>query len=123
MQKNKILLVEDEFFLAEMLKGRLEFAGYSVTCAEEGAHALSILKTDTFDLIIMDAIMPIMDGYQTCQKIKADPKLKKTPVIFLTARAREEDKKQAFDVGADDYLTKPFEVDDLIVKIEQWAKK
>ncbi|MBI5299402.1 MAG: response regulator [Deltaproteobacteria bacterium] len=125
--KNKldktILIVEDEFFLAETIRARLEFLGYDVAYAENGLEALQLLEITHIDLILMDVMMPVMDGYAATERIKADEKLKKIPVIFLTARAGEEDKKRAFETGADDYLAKPFRSEDLIAMIEKWISK
>ncbi|MBI2083795.1 MAG: response regulator [Deltaproteobacteria bacterium] len=124
MKKGRILIVDDEIFLVETLKDRLEFVGYEVLTAENGAEALTKLQAPhPVDLILMDCMMPVMDGLQATQLIKGHEKLKKIPVIFLTARARKEDREEAFRAGADDYLAKPFETDDLLKMIEKWIKK
>ncbi len=122
-KKKSILIVDDEFFLAETLKGRLEHNGYSVFYAENGAMALSVLEKTPCDLILMDAIMPVMDGLEATKQIKAQKKLKKIPIIFLTVRARPEDRQAALSLGANDYITKPFESETLMSKVEEWLKK
>lgn len=121
--KKKVMIVEDQFFLAEMIRTRLEFMGYDTVYAEHGARALELLQKDPVDLIIMDVMMPVMDGVEATKRIRADKKLKDTPVIFLTARARPEDREQAFDCGASDYIAKPFESSQLTTMVEKWLKK
>ncbi|MBI2981378.1 MAG: response regulator [Deltaproteobacteria bacterium] len=123
MKKARLLVVDDEIFLVETLRDRLEFVGYDVLSAENGAEALTKLQSNAVDLILMDCMMPVMDGLQATQLIKGHDKLKKKPVIFLTARARKEDREEALRAGADDYLPKPFEMDDLLKMIEKWLKK
>jgi len=122
-RKSKILIVEDEFFLAETVKVRLEYLGYEVFYAENGSEALDFLKTNVVDVVLMDIMMPVMDGWEATRRIKADAKLKKLPVIFLTARARTEERAKGMEAGGDDYLTKPFEFQDLIAMVEKWIKK
>lgn len=117
-----ILIVEDEVFLAETIGARLEFLGYQVAYAENGQEALEKLKSNLPDLILMDALMPVMDGFEATHLIKADPRLKNIPVVFLTALAGPGDKEKAIASGAEDYLVKPFEVADLISLIKKWAK-
>lgn len=119
----KILIVEDEFYLAETIKARLEYAGYEVATAENGAEGLKFLGQGKPDLILMDVMMPVMDGWEATRRIKADPKLKQIPVIFLTARAQHEDHIKAHEVGGDDYLSKPFEADELMAMIKKWIEK
>jgi len=121
--KKRVLIVDDEYFLVETLKTRLEYVGYDVLTAENGADGLSLLEKEPVDLIIMDYMMPVMDGVEATKKVKASKKLKGIPVIFLTARARPEDRKTVYQAGAEDYLTKPFETDDLLAMIEKWLKK
>ncbi|MBI4196895.1 MAG: response regulator [Deltaproteobacteria bacterium] len=120
--QKRILVVDDEFFLVEMLKDRLEFTGYVVDSAENGADALKLLQEKPFDLVIMDVMMPVMDGIQATRIIKGHEKLKKIPVLFLTARARPEDEIEGRKAGADDYLAKPFDMDDLISLVKKWVK-
>lgn len=118
-----VLIVEDEFFLAETIRARLEFLGYDVAYAENGEEALKLLRETRVDLVIMDVMMPVMDGYTATEKIKDDEKLKKIPVVFLTARAREEDRERAMASGADDYLAKPFRSEELMSMVEKWIPR
>ncbi len=124
--KKNILIVEDEVFLAETIGARLEFLGYTVSYAENGQVALDKcssenLKKVPVDLILMDALMPIMDGFEATRLIKANQA--KIPIVFVTAMARPEDKEKACNVGADDYLAKPFEVSELITLIKKWLER
>lgn len=119
-QKPKILIVEDEYYLAEIIKARLEFEGYQAAIAEHGQAALDHLKKEPADIVLMDIMMPVMDGLEAAKKIKADTKLQKIPVIFLTARAQHEDHLKAHQAGGDDYISKPFEMEDLLAKIKKW---
>lgn len=122
-KKKKILIVEDEIFLAEMIQMRLEAAGYEVSMVEDGGAGLELLKKKSFDLILMDVLLPQMDGWETTRRIKSDPKLKAIPVVFLTALARHEDHLKANEVGGSDYLSKPFESEELLKIVEKWLKK
>ncbi len=120
MKDKKIMLVEDEFFLAEMIKLRLESDGYIVSYAENGKQALELLAENPVDLIVMDQVMPEMDGVTATQHIKQDPKLKHIPVVFLSALSRKTDVDRAKAAGAEDYLIKPFEFEDLFNKIKHY---
>lgn len=121
--KKKIMIVEDQFFLAEMIRTRLEFLGYDTVYAEHGARALELLQKEPADLIIMDVMMPVMDGIEATKRIREDSKLKDIPIIFLTARARSEDRQQVLAAGGSDYLAKPFESGQLTAMVEKWLKK
>lgn len=121
--KKKIMIVEDQFFLAEMIRTRLEYMGYDTIYAENGARALELLQHGSPDLIIMDVMMPVMDGMEATKRIRVDGKNKDIPIIFLTARARHEDRQEAIDAGATDYLAKPFESNQLTAMVEKWLKK
>ncbi|MDO8527788.1 MAG: response regulator [Deltaproteobacteria bacterium] len=119
--KKKILIVDDEYYLTETLKLRLEFLGYEVLTAENGAESLEVLKANPVDLVVMDVLMPVMDGLEATAKIKKTDKTKKIPVLVLTAKAQPKDKAEAFAAGADDYLTKPFETDVFVSKVKKWT--
>lgn len=120
--RKKILIVDDEYFLSETMKLRFEHEGYAVACAEDGNEALHQLREAGADLVIMDIMMPGLDGLAATRAIREDRKLKNTPVIVLTARARDEDRIASVQAGANDYLVKPFEVGDLIAKVQKWLK-
>ncbi|MCX5712146.1 MAG: response regulator [Candidatus Omnitrophica bacterium] len=118
----RILVVDDEAELVELVKMRLEANGYSVLTAYDGKEALDIAKKEMPDLIILDLMLPKIDGYKVCRMLKFDEKYKKIPIIMFTARALESDKKVGLEVGADDYMVKPFEPELLLSKIKEFLK-
>lgn len=122
-KKKNILIVEDDFFLAQTLKDRFEFEGYGVSLAENGEAALKLMEENLPDLITMDILMPVMDGLTATRRIKAENKWKNIPIIVLTAKARKEDETAALEAGANDYLAKPFQANDLMGKIKKWMPK
>ncbi len=119
MSKKRILIVEDEAALVDMLKLRLEASGYATLTAYDGIEALAKAKKEKPDLIILDLMLPKIDGYKVCRMLKFDEKYKNIPIIIFTARAQESDKKIGKDVGADAYITKPFEPQTLLTKIKE----
>lgn len=123
MNKRKILLVEDEKDLVETVTLRLEANGYEVISAYDGFQGLEKAKRERPDLIILDLMLPKMDGYKVCGLLKADTRYNKIPVIMFTARAQESDRKMGKEVGAEVYITKPFEPQVLLEKIRQLLKE
>lgn len=121
--KKRLLLVDDEADLVEMVKFRLEALGYEVLTAFDGQEALDKARKEKPDLIILDLMLPKIDGYKVCRMIKFDEKYKKIPVIIFTARAQDSDKKTGEEVGADSYLTKPFDPHVLVAKIKELLKE
>jgi len=117
----KILVVDDEVELVEMVKIRLEANGYDVISAYDGQDALNKAKTDKPDLIILDLMLPKIDGYKVCRMLKFDEKYKSIPIILFTAKAQESDRKMGEDVGADSYIVKPFDPQTLLSKIKELA--
>jgi len=115
----KILLVDDEKDLVETLAFRLEASDYEVVKAHDGQDGLDKARSVHPDLIILDLMLPKMDGYKVCRMLKFDEKFKKIPIILFTARAQESDKKMGEEVGADVYITKPFEAPVLLAKIKE----
>ncbi|MCF7908243.1 MAG: response regulator [Candidatus Omnitrophica bacterium] len=115
----KILVVDDEAALVEMLKMRLEASGYDVLFAYDGQEALDKAKKSNPDLIILDLMLPKVDGYKVCRMLKFDEKYKSIPIILFTARAQDSDKKMGQEVGADAYIVKPFEPKVLLDKIKE----
>lgn len=116
-----ILLAEDDFDFADILKQYLELAGFKVTWKLNGAHALEYLKTATADLCIIDVMMPVMDGFTLAEEIiRLQPEM---PFLFLTARNQKEDKLKGLKLGADDYVVKPFEADELVLRIRNILKR
>lgn len=122
MTTKKILVVDDEPDISKLIKARMESAGYSVFTAFDGAEALKAVKENMPDLILLDVMLPKMDGYQVCRLLKFDEKSKHIPIIMLTARAGESDKEKSVEAGADAYLTKPFQTEELLSKISSLLK-
>ena len=116
-QMHKVLVVDDEEPILELLKYNLEKSGYDVKTAMDGARAVEIAKKFTPDLVLLDIMMPKMDGVETCRLLRDIPELQKTFIIFLTARSEEYSEVAAFDVGADDYITKPIKPRALMSRI------
>ncbi|MGH7681618.1 MAG: response regulator [Candidatus Eiseniibacteriota bacterium] len=117
--KGKILVVDDEIYIVHILDFSLGMEGYEVITALDGEQALEKLKSDRPDLIVLDIMMPKLDGYEVCKAIKSDPETRQIPVILLSAKGRNVDQKLGFDVGADDYITKPFSPRKLVERINQ----
>jgi two-component system, OmpR family, alkaline phosphatase synthesis response regulator PhoP len=113
----KVLVVDDEEPILELLKYNLEKGGYEVKTAIDGAKAVEIAKRFLPDLVLLDIMMPKMDGVETCRQIKDIPEMEKTFMVFLTARSEEYSEVAAFDVGADDYITKPIKPRALMSRI------
>lgn len=115
----KILLVEDNEMNRDMLSRRLQRKGYAVVMAHDGEQGLALAKSESPDLILMDISLPKMDGWQVTKALKSNPETKGIPVIALTAHALSTDRQKAFEIGCDDYDTKPVEFGRLSEKIEQ----
>lgn len=115
-QQMKILLAEDDKNLGTILKAYLDAKGYPTTLCGDGHEALEKFKRDDFNFCVFDVMMPVMDGFTLAAEIrKLD---KKVPMLFLTAKAMQEDKVKGFELGADDYLTKPFSMEELVLRIK-----
>jgi len=119
MAQKSILLVDDEPDLVQLVTLRLQGVGYQVRPAYDGQEALEQVKKEIPDLIILDLMLPKMDGYKVCRLLKFDERYKKIPVLIFTARAQEEDIRLAMECGADAYLTKPFEAKALLSRLEE----
>jgi DNA-binding response OmpR family regulator len=119
----KILIVDDEADLVETLSFRLEAAGYEVIKAFDGIEGLDKARSTSPDLIILDVMMPKMDGYHVCRMLKFDDRFKEIPIIMLTARGQEQDKHTGKEVHADCFITKPFESAELMAKIKELIEK
>ncbi|WPR74095.1 response regulator transcription factor [Algoriphagus sp. NG3] len=116
-QKIKVLVVDDEPDIVEILKYNLQKEGYEVATAEDGVKAVKIASKFLPDVILLDIMMPNQDGVETCLQVRQIPELKNTFIIFLTARMEEYSEVAAFDVGADDYITKPIKPRALMSRI------
>ena len=110
-----VLVVEDDRNIAELLQMYLEKEGYAVTVAADGGQGLSAFRASKPDLVLLDVMMPVMDGWAVCRAIRAESA---TPVIMLTAKGETDDKVAGLKQGADDYITKPFEMKEVLARIE-----
>ena len=122
-KKIRILLVDDEPDVLSMTKMRLEASGYEVITAIDGVSAYNTAKSAAIDLIILDLMLPGMDGYRVCGLLKLDQKYRHIPVIMLTARGQKEDREMGQAAGAEAYLVKPFEAKELLDKIQELLNK
>lgn len=113
MSGKRVLIVDDEAPMRFLLSKKLQRAGFETVTAADGEAALAAAATDTFDAIVLDVIMPGLDGFEVCRRLKADPHTATTPVLFLSASCSGEFRRRAFSVGAADFLAKPFQTEDL----------
>jgi len=113
----KILIVDDEVYILHILDFSLGAEGYEVITAADGEEAIERAKKEKPDLVVLDIMMPKVDGFEACRRLKADPETSPIPVILLTAKGREVDRRMGMEVGADDYIVKPFSPNKLIEKI------
>jgi CheY-like chemotaxis protein len=118
-----VLVVDDEPNIVLSLKFLISQQGYEVRTAASGEEALEALAEQIPDLILLDVMMPRPDGYEVCQKIRSTPEWKDIPVIMLTAKGRDVEKQKGFAMGADDYITKPFSTQELVVKVREMIEE
>lgn len=119
--KANILLVEDDINLGFVIKDNLEEAGFEVTHCTDGQAAIQIFENQHFDLCVLDVMLPLKDGFTLATEIRKKNSL--VPLLFLSAKALKEDKLQGFRVGADDYITKPFSIEELIMRIGVFLRR
>ncbi len=119
----KILVVDDDLESIKLIGLMLQRRGYEITAAQSGRHALLKAETEAPDLIILDVMMPDMDGYQVCQQLRSNPRTAHLPVLMFTAKALAGDKATGFQVGADDYLTKPIHPTELASRVEALLRR
>ena len=115
MKKRKILSIEDDCMIQELIKEFLNSEGYIVDCAKDGLEGLKKIEENKYDLILLDAMMPNLDGFSTCKKIRKESN---TPIIFITALDDEASQIKGFDLRCDDYITKPFSFNVLIRRVQ-----
>lgn len=113
----KVLIVDDEQDIVETLKFMLEVEGIECVTAYDGEEALSLAKSEKPDLIILDVMLPKINGYKICRLLKFDAKYKNIPILMITARSQEEDKAIGEETGADEYITKPFDINEVVEKV------
>ena len=119
MDKKRILIVDDEEDLRKMLRFRLEAVGYEVYEASDGQIGLDMARSNNPDLIILDLMLPKIDGFKICRMLKFDERYRHIPIIMFTARAQKEDEEIGKEMGADAYVVKPFEPEALLKKIKE----
>ncbi len=117
--QKRILICDDDPAILRVLQVNLEVEGYETLLAHHGEEALQVAMAERPDLIILDIMMPRLDGYQTCERLKADDSTKDIPVVFLSAKAQASDIEKGKAYGVEDYLTKPFDPDTLVETIER----
>ena len=118
-RKTRILLVDDEPDLVQMVSARLKAVGYEISTAYDGQEALERVKESRPDLMILDLMLPKLDGYKVCRLLKFDERTRDIPILIFTARTQVEDVTLATECGADAYLTKPFEAKVLLSKLQE----
>lgn len=117
---NKLLVVDDEFRIRQIIRKYAEFEGYEVEEAVDGMQAIEVCRKNKFDLIIMDVMMPELDGFSACREIR---KFSQTPIIMLSARGEEYDRIHGFELGSDDYVVKPFSPKELMMRVSAVIKR
>jgi len=123
MNPKKILVVDDEVDLVETVRFPLEMEGYHVLVSYNGEDALNQARKENPDLILLDLMLPKLDGYKVCRLLKFDERYKHIPILMLTAKTQEKDKVLGLETGADEYITKPFEMDYLMEKVKEYLGK
>ena len=119
-EMSKILVVDDEFRIRQIIRKYAEFEGYEVEEAVDGMQSIEVCRKNNFDLIIMDVMMPELDGFSACREIR---KFYDTPIIMLSARGEEYDKIHGFELGSDDYVVKPFSPKELMMRVNAVIKR
>ena len=123
MSRQSVLIVEDERDLVEVLQYNLEREGYEVAVARDGQDGLAKARSTLPDLVLLDLMLPVMDGLAVCRELRADPRTKSVRVLMLTARSEEVDEVVGFHMGADDYVTKPFKLKPLLSRIRALLRR
>lgn len=120
---SKILVVDDDEAINELIKINLELFGYDVITAQDGIQGYTLAKQEQPDLLVLDVMMPDVDGYTVAKRVRENPTTKDIPILMLTAMGQLEDKVKGFDIGVDDYLVKPFEMEELKVRVRALLKR
>ncbi len=123
MDTKNILIIEDDNIVAKTIERCLRGDEFRIRIANTGVEGLKAARRNPPDIIILDVVMPGMDGYAVCEDIRADPVLDKMPILFLTARAKDEEKIRGLQAGGDDYLSKPFNLDELTLRIRALLRR
>lgn len=120
---NKILVIDDDFAINELIKVNLELAGYKIIQAFDGTKGFALAKQELPSLVILDVMMPEVDGFTVAQRIRKNLETAEVPILMLTALSQINDKVKGFDIGVDDYLVKPFEMEELLVRVRALLKR
>ncbi len=123
MEKKKILVVDDQVDLVKTLQFALEFEQYKVLVSYNGEDALNQARKENPDLILLDVMLPKLDGYKVCRLLKFDEHYKHIPILMMTAKSQEKDKLIGKETGADEYITKPFDMEKLLEKVKAYLNK
>ncbi len=121
--RKKILVVDDESDVADLVAYHLKAKGFDVETVNDPTHSIGTARSFMPDLVILDVMMPEINGIQICRMLRADPKLKQVPVIFLTAKVEENDRVQGLESGADDYVCKPFSTKELVLRVQNILRR
>ena len=119
MARKKILIIEDSIEIVKVMEIRLKSTGFDTVVAYDGAKGWEMVKNENPDLVILDLILPVVDGYEVCKLIKGNKQTEKIPVLIVSAKAMIKDLDKGFGVGADDYIIKPYDWDNLLTKIHK----
>ncbi len=120
---SKILIIDDDKAIVELVKVNLEMHGYQILSANNAISGMALAQQEIPDVIILDLMMPELDGFTACQRLRQNDSTKEIPILMLTALSRTEDKVSGFNAGTDDYLTKPFELNELYVRIRALLRR
>jgi len=123
MSKEKILLVEDDKNISKLVKYNLEKAGFEVNAADRGEKAIEMLDRAPVDLVVLDIMLPEIDGFEVCKRLRQAEGTKNIPIIMLTAKGEEVDRVLGFELGADDYIVKPFSPRELVLRVKAILKR
>jgi two-component system alkaline phosphatase synthesis response regulator PhoP len=118
VDRKRVLVVDDEVYILQILEFSLEMEGFEVATAQNGEEAIAQALENPPDLVVLDIMMPRMDGYEACRRLKTDPRTQNTPVILLSAKGRSIDQEIGFEAGAEEYITKPFSPRKLVERIK-----
>jgi two-component system phosphate regulon response regulator PhoB len=123
MSKPRILIIEDEHSITEILTYNLEREGFEVTAAGDGQDGVRRAQTSPPDVVVLDLMLPVIEGYEVCRILRSDPKTQNVRILMLTARSEEVDEIVGFNMGADDYVTKPFKIKPLVHRIKALLRR
>jgi DNA-binding response OmpR family regulator len=118
MKKKKILIVDDEPNIVLSVEYLMRRAGFDVAVAEDGEAAMARIREQRPDLVVLDVMMPKLNGFEVCEAVRADPQLASTRIVILTAKGREAEMRKGLDLGADAYVAKPFSTRDLVARVK-----